>query len=244
MPLPWPLSCSGQCAWPRRRPRSSSCRSTSGISRCGARAAAWPATPSSRTCGPTTRLPSATRCRTSTTSPSAPSGCSRSASTWRAASASATSRSTVPSYYVDLVDIDTGRDIMQDLKLRTMPITATVRFVPTGRNAAVQPYIGAGIGIIPWKYSENGDFVDPSYETFPWKFEDSGTAVGPVVFGGVRVPVGRDVRGGRRDPVAAGGHRTRPRTSASRVPGSTSADSPTRRTSSSGSSSLLGRSAS
>jgi hypothetical protein len=98
---------------------------------------------------------------------------------------------TVPSYYVDLVDNDTGRDILQDLKLRTMPITATIRFVPTGRKAAVQPYIGAGIGIIPWNYSENGDFVDPSYDTFLWEYKDSGTAVGPVIFGGVRVPVGR-----------------------------------------------------
>jgi|WetSurMetagenome_2_1015567.scaffolds.fasta_scaffold101518_3 hypothetical protein len=98
---------------------------------------------------------------------------------------------TVPSYYVDLEDKNTGRDINQDLKLRTVPVTATIRFVPTGRRAAIQPYIGAGIGIIPWKYSEVGDFVDPEYNTFSWEYRDSGTAIGPVVFGGVRVPFSR-----------------------------------------------------
>jgi opacity protein-like surface antigen len=99
---------------------------------------------------------------------------------------------TVPSYYVDLQDENTGRDITQDIKLRTMPVTATIRFVPTGRRAHVQPYIGAGVGIIPWRYSETGDFVDPSYSTFSWEYKDSGTAVGPVVFGGVRVAASRN----------------------------------------------------
>jgi hypothetical protein len=97
---------------------------------------------------------------------------------------------TVPSFYVDLVDTD-GSDIMQDLRLRTVPITATLRWLPLGRRAAVQPYLGAGIGIIPWNYSEAGDFADPSYDIFTWEYKDSGTAIGPVVFGGIRVPVSR-----------------------------------------------------
>jgi opacity protein-like surface antigen len=98
---------------------------------------------------------------------------------------------TVPSFYLDLVDDATGNDITQDLRLRTVPITATIRFLPLGRRAPVQPYIGAGVGIIPWNYSENGDFADPSFQTFTWEYKDSGTAVGPVIFGGVRVPVSR-----------------------------------------------------
>jgi opacity protein-like surface antigen len=98
---------------------------------------------------------------------------------------------TVPSFYVDLVDNETGQDLTQDIRLRTVPITATIRWVPLGRRAAVQPYIGAGVGIIPWSYSETGDFVDPAFQTFTWDYKDSGTAVGPVVFGGIRVPVGR-----------------------------------------------------
>jgi hypothetical protein len=98
---------------------------------------------------------------------------------------------TVPSYYVDLEDEATGRDITQDLRLRTTPITATIRFVPTGRRATVKPYVGAGIGIVPWSYSESGDWVDSAYKTFTYEYKDSGTAVGPVVFGGLRVAVSR-----------------------------------------------------
>jgi hypothetical protein len=102
-------------------------------------------------------------------------------------------RKTVPSYFVDLVDNSTGRDITQDLRLRTTPITATLRWVPTGRRATVQPYLGAGLAIIPWSYSENGDFVDSAYNTFTYEYKDSGTAVGPVLFGGLRVRASRTI---------------------------------------------------
>jgi hypothetical protein len=97
---------------------------------------------------------------------------------------------TVFSRYADLVNTN-GSDITQDLRLRMVPISATVRFVPTGRRASVQPYVGAGVAIIPWNYSEAGDFADPSLDIFTWEYKDSGTAVGPVIFGGVRVPVSR-----------------------------------------------------
>jgi hypothetical protein len=70
-------------------------------------------------------------------------------------------------------------------------MTATIRFIPTGRRAGLQPYIGAGVGVVAWKYSENGDFADPSLNIFTWEYKDSGTAVGPVVFGGLRFPMGR-----------------------------------------------------
>jgi len=100
---------------------------------------------------------------------------------------------TVPSFYADLEDNVTGGDITQDLRLRTVPITATFRWLPIGRRAAIQPYLGAGVAIIPWSYSERGDFADASFSVFSWEYKDSGTAVGPVVFGGVRVPVSRSV---------------------------------------------------
>ncbi len=97
---------------------------------------------------------------------------------------------TVRSLYRDLVDTN-GQDITQDLRLRTMPVTATLRFIPAGRHAPVQPYVGAGVGIIVWRYSEEGDFIDPSLAIFQWDYRDSGVAVGPVVFAGLRVPLGR-----------------------------------------------------
>ena len=80
-------------------------------------------------------------------------------------------------------------EIEQDLKLRVIPFTATVRFLPLGRGS-VQPYVGAGIGFFNWNYSEVGEFVDFTDDSiFSARYRASGNSVGPVVVGGVRVPV-------------------------------------------------------
>ena len=93
---------------------------------------------------------------------------------------------TVPSIYADVVHDDL-REIEQDLKLRIVPITASVRFIPTGRNATVQPYIGIGAGFLNWRYSETGEFVDFSDDTiFRDRFVAKGNTVAPVVIGGLR----------------------------------------------------------
>jgi opacity protein-like surface antigen len=89
-------------------------------------------------------------------------------------------RRTVPSIYDELVK-PSGAEIQQDLKLRMIPITATVRFLPAGRGGPVEPYVGGGVGFINWRYSESGEFVDSS---------DGTTFVGPVLLGGVRFPAG------------------------------------------------------
>jgi len=46
-------------------------------------------------------------------------------------------------------------------KLRVIPFSATVRFLPMGRNNGhrLQPYIGAGVGVFSWRYSESGQFL-------------------------------------------------------------------------------------
>jgi len=103
---------------------------------------------------------------------------------------------TVPTVYRDFVH-DNGSEIAQDLKLRIVPFTATIRFLPVGRGAAVEPYIGAGIGIFNWRYSESGEFVDFSDGSiFREQYVADGTAVGPVIVAGLRFPVG--------DALAAG----------------------------------------
>jgi opacity protein-like surface antigen len=99
---------------------------------------------------------------------------------------------TVPSFYPELTN-DNGSEITQSLKLRTVPITGTLRLVMTGRRAAVQPYVGAGVAVVPWDYSEAGDFVDPDLNIFRWEYKESGTAVGAVIFGGLRVALNRKV---------------------------------------------------
>jgi opacity protein-like surface antigen len=95
----------------------------------------------------------------------------------------------VPSVYRDLVNTN-GSEIAQQLKLKIVPITATVRFLPIGRTAPVQPYVGAGLGIFAWKYSEVGEFVDENNDIFSDRFIGDGTAFGPVVLAGLRFPVG------------------------------------------------------
>ena len=83
------------------------------------------------------------------------------------------------------------RRIAQDLKLQIVPITGTVRFLPVGRGAAVEPYIGGGIGFFNWRYSEAGEFVDFSDDTiFRDVYTADGTAVGPVIVAGLRIPIG------------------------------------------------------
>jgi opacity protein-like surface antigen len=99
-------------------------------------------------------------------------------------------QNTVPSVYRDLVNVN-GGEIAQDLKLRMVPVTGTVRFLPLGRSGPVEPYIGGGVSFINWRYSESGEFVDSSDGSiFRETYEADGTAVGPVILGGLRFPAG------------------------------------------------------
>jgi len=101
----------------------------------------------------------------------------------------------VPSVYRELIDQD-GTEITQDLKLRIVPITGVVRFMPFGRASDIQPYVGAGIGAFNWRYTESGEFVDTfDFTIFEDRFVASGTDFGPVVLGGVRIPLGGDIYG-------------------------------------------------
>lgn len=105
-------------------------------------------------------------------------------------------RRTVPSVYDGFVSGD-GSEIEQDLKFRIIPITATVRFLPLGRRGLVQPYIGGGLGLYRWRYSETGEFVDfTDLSIFRDRFVAEGTDAGPVVLGGVRLAVGSRVTTG------------------------------------------------
>ena len=97
---------------------------------------------------------------------------------------------TVPSVYADLVNRN-GDEIEQDLKLRVAPVTATVRVLPFGRSRAVQPYLGGGIGLFSYRYSEVGEFVDfTDRSVFRDQFVATGSEVGPVALAGVRFPLG------------------------------------------------------
>ena len=101
---------------------------------------------------------------------------------------------TVPSVYAELIDDIDGSEIEQDLKLRIIPVTATVKFLPFGRPGDFQPYVGGGAAFLNWKYSEIGEFVDGSDGSiFLDRYIASGNTIAPVAFGGVRVPFDGDV---------------------------------------------------
>ncbi|MFN7984423.1 MAG: hypothetical protein U0Q11_21475 [Vicinamibacterales bacterium] len=103
---------------------------------------------------------------------------------------------TVPSVYADFVNAN-GSELEQDLKLRMVPFTATVRWLPLGHSAGIEPYIGAGVAVINYRYSESGQFVDfTDNSIFRDTFVGSGTATGPTILGGVRFPIGNVAIGG------------------------------------------------
>ena len=94
----------------------------------------------------------------------------------------------VPSVYADFIDID-GSEIYQDFKLRVVPLTATLRVMPFGRHVGFQPYVGVGVGLFNWRYSEVGEFIDfNTDDIFRDRFVASGNNVGGLLLGGVRVP--------------------------------------------------------
>jgi hypothetical protein len=101
----------------------------------------------------------------------------------------------VNSRYRDLVNTAAGdSDILQELRLRTIPISGTVKFLPLGQAGGFQPYVGGGISAVNFHYTETGDFVDPStLEIFNDKFTADGFAFGTLIFGGLRMPLGGDV---------------------------------------------------
>lgn len=97
---------------------------------------------------------------------------------------------TVPTVYLDYVNTN-GSEIEQALKLRVVPITATVRYSPLGTDSPVQPYVGGGVGIFGWRYSESGQFVDfNTGDVFRQSYVGSGAAAGPVALAGVRLQPG------------------------------------------------------
>jgi hypothetical protein len=102
----------------------------------------------------------------------------------------------VPTVYTNFVNKANGNDIAQELKLRIVPVTATIRFLPLGHHGPARPYIGGGVGIFSWRYSEVGDFLDDNNNIFRGDFVVKGTSTGPVVLGGVIIPIGAASIGG------------------------------------------------
>jgi hypothetical protein len=106
------------------------------------------------------------------------------------------SKRTVPTIYQQFEDPD-GTEIDSDLSLRIVPLAFTLRLIPTDPRSPVQPYIGAGVGLFSWRYSEIGEFIDfgAGNVIFDDRFVKTGTNAGPVFLGGIRF-VGDTASGG------------------------------------------------
>ena len=107
---------------------------------------------------------------------------------------------TRPTLYAAYFDRD-GSEIRQELHLRVVPISGTVRFL-AGRPGRFQPYFGVGVAAQIYRYTESGEFIDftqtlpdGSYLIFPGNFVATGTAFGPAVLAGFRVPIKGDIWG-------------------------------------------------
>ncbi len=101
------------------------------------------------------------------------------------------SRHTAPSVYAGYVNRD-GTEIEQDLRIRVVPASFTVRVVPFGHRTPIQPYIGAGLAVYGWRYSEVGQFVDfKDRSVFRDRYVASGSETGPVAVGGLRFALDR-----------------------------------------------------
>jgi opacity protein-like surface antigen len=90
----------------------------------------------------------------------------------------------------DFVDPN-GFNVAANFKLRVVPFSATFKALAFGHNAPIQPYIGAGVGVYGWRYSEIGDFVLANGVISRGEVNTAtGSAVGPIILGGVRFPIG------------------------------------------------------
>lgn len=102
--------------------------------------------------------------------------------------------------YRDYLD-EFGFPILHDTRLRQLPLTVDLRFLPTGRyrsgsrgGAVTRPvlYLGVGAGVNFWDYEETGEFIDfssPDLEIFPGQFADEGVAWEVHAVGGLEIPL-------------------------------------------------------
>lgn len=105
------------------------------------------------------------------------------------------SQRTVPTVYAGLTRPGEV-EIEQELKLRQIPVSFTGRVLLLPRGSSIEPYVGAGLVAIRYRYSEVGDFIDSSLIVFPARYVAEGVATGPTVLAGLRAPVGNWTVGG------------------------------------------------
>lgn len=107
------------------------------------------------------------------------------------------SRAAVDSEYRDFEE-DNGDPITQTTELRTVPLTGGIKLylMPRGREISrfayvpskARPYLGAGAGLVWYRLTQIGDFVDfADLSIFPGEFRSSAWGTEAHVFGGLDI---------------------------------------------------------
>lgn len=101
------------------------------------------------------------------------------------------SRDTVPTVHVGVVNSD-GSRIPRELRLRQIPVALTARVLPLGQSYSVQPYLGGGVVLFQWQFTESGDFATATRRTVfrDEEYTATGIAIGPIVLAGLRAVTG------------------------------------------------------
>jgi opacity protein-like surface antigen len=98
--------------------------------------------------------------------------------------------------YRDYEHPGSGRDIQQTLQIDIVPVSAELRFTPTGRHVRIAPWIGVGGDLFYYKYEEFGEFVDFDRASLPIiedSFISEGVSGGFHVSAGLRFAITDDV---------------------------------------------------
>ncbi|MDX1503240.1 MAG: hypothetical protein R3325_12840 [Thermoanaerobaculia bacterium] len=114
-------------------------------------------------------------------------------------------------FFVD----ERGGEILHDTELELARFHLGLLLHLFGRDAAIEPYVGGGVGLTLWKLREVGDFIDfeGGDEIFFGDFRDEGAVFGHYLQAGVEVPVARnwsvfaDARWERADDTLGGDFR-------------------------------------
>src|SRR4030042_4667541 len=86
-----------------------------------------------------------------------------------------------------------GLPIEHVVYLRTVPLQASFKFLPLGRNRKIIPYVGGGLGFYFWDYQEYGDFVIYRYddpEIITGYYQSTGVDLGYHGMFGLMIPIG------------------------------------------------------
>jgi opacity protein-like surface antigen len=94
-------------------------------------------------------------------------------------------------------EIGDGEVARRNVELRIIPVEFALHFLPAGRNNAINPYVGGGVGAYVWKYREQGLFLvdpnDPTPEFRQGLATSDNTDFGWHVEGGVRFPLSQNI---------------------------------------------------